>query len=145
MRRAYAFAAAGALALGVSVYLLFRDLSGLALSKWLGIPWKTDRPIIGVNPEGQPVAAVLAGSLPDLCWFLCGVFVIRSVWFSCRKWCGRYACSFGALAVLWELAQLHEGIPGVFDPWDMAFIVMAVVVEGGIYNFCIRRIFYETK
>jgi hypothetical protein len=72
-------------------------------------------------------------------WFLSGVLLLRCLWASQRRWQTIYITIFYVLALIIEISQLGENVPGTFDPLDLLFMGITAIFEGVINNSFITR------
>jgi hypothetical protein len=123
---------------GGSMYILFRN-SDLIVFEWIDKPRFLHELYSGASFIEQPILSVLMYSVPDGLWLLAGILLIRALWLRDRKWCGIYVRFFCAIAVLSEILQLVEIIPGTFDIFDVMFLVGTAWGEGMLYNYFMKR------
>jgi hypothetical protein len=136
-KRFYAVASLASLCLGLLIYLFFRNLN-IVLFTWLPKPPVLDALFIPLKPS--VFSSFLRYHLPDILWFLSGVLFVRFLWFNERKWQRLYIAAFYAIALILEISQVWERVPGTFDPLDLLFMGISAFVEGALYKyFCTRR------
>ncbi|MHC6203436.1 hypothetical protein ACYULU_09615 [Breznakiellaceae bacterium SP9] len=123
---------------GLCIYALFRNLN-ILLFNWFPKPAFLDTLYIPVNYRNPFVSFVLF-NLPDSLWFLSGLLLIRSVWFSNKKWCSVYLTVFCLMACLFEISQLSKAVPGTFDIIDLSLLIPIAIGENIFYTFIRRRI-----
>lgn len=78
-------------------------------------------------------------NLPDGLWFLSGLLLIRAVWLTNKKWWVFYCGIFILIALLMEISQLIETVPGTFDLLDIVFFIFFTFMENLIFNLRIKR------
>lgn len=141
-KRLYVILALVSLIVGCFMYFLFRDISQLLFFKWFEKLRGVQTPFIKTYPKNW-FFLFLAFYVPDILWFLSGVFLLRFLWFSDRKLCAKYIIAFYFLAIAFEFAQMFKWIPGTFDWMDIASLSATAILEGVVYTFfnSIRRNF----
>jgi hypothetical protein len=115
------------LALGITVYVLFRD-TNLQLFEWLPI-LKVPRVKVPFDIKGHAVLSFLVYNLPDGLWLLSGIMFIRVVWWQDRKTGGLYVRFFITVAIALELLQLLKTVPGTFDISDLFLLIIIASIE----------------
>jgi hypothetical protein len=124
------------LIIGMGIYLFFRGLNMIFFEY---IP----KPIIlGMFYKPLPYSAftgIILYNLPDMLWFLSGIFLLRFIWFNNKKWQNIYICCFYGIALIFETMQLLNNIPGTFDIMDLFFVGIGAFFEGLLYRKFINR------
>jgi hypothetical protein len=134
IKRNYLFLSLLSIITGILIYFLFRNTTNFLFFKWFDTLQINNAMAFQPNETQWPFLSFLAYNIPDVLWFLSGLFFIRFLWVSDGKWCKRYAVSFCILALMLELAQLSENIPGTFDVVDFALLLVAAIFEGKLYT-----------
>ncbi|GHV81859.1 hypothetical protein AGMMS49991_04170 [Spirochaetia bacterium] len=132
-RLQYIVCSIGSMLVGVCIYLVFRNES-LLVFKWFPFlltiqDYFTAKPTVieNINP-------FIAYNLPDGLWVLSGIFLIRSLWIKNEKIMRGYLCVFSLFAVIFEVLQLNDNIPGTFDFLDLIVIMLVILLENIIYR-----------
>jgi len=126
-----------ALAIGMCIYLLFRDLKDMLLFKWIHLNNFNSIEYIQLVPS--ITTNILIYNIPDMLWFLSGILFLRFIWFNRDKEQKIYLILFYIIGALFELSQLSKIIPGTFDFLDLIFMGIAAFGEGLLYKICIKR------
>jgi hypothetical protein len=136
IRRRYGIASLSALVCGLAIYFFFRNRN-VVLFTWLSKLPMLDSFLIPLKHSA--IASFLRYNLPDMLWFLSGVLLLRCLW--AGHWKGQtvYITVFYILALIIEIGQLGENVPGTFDPFDLFVMGITALFEGVIYNSFIRR------
>jgi hypothetical protein len=124
------------LGLGISIYLFFRGMD-IFLFKW--IPKPSVLALLYKPLRPSAFTLVLLYHLPDMLWFLSGIFLLRYLWFNNKKWEDIYIGSFYGIAAILEIIQFSRSIPGTFDPMDLFYMGICAVFEVLLYKFFIKR------
>jgi len=122
-----------ALLLGMALYFLFRDMNNLVLFKWLPKPEFFGAALVPLRPS--VLAGFLRYHLPDILWFASGILLLRFIWFYEAKTQAVYIVCFYGIALVLEISQLSEKIPGTFDLLDLLFMAITAFVEVLLYKF----------
>jgi len=122
--------------LGMSIYLIFRDKSNMILFEWLPKFNFSKNVFIPLNHSG--FNSIFLFNLPDMLWFLSGIFFLRFIWFYKYKEQNVYILCFYLYIAIFEISQLSNNIPGTFDCLDLLFMGIGAFVEGLIYNIFVR-------
>ena len=130
-RRLYGFASLIILFLGIGIYLLFRNTNMLIFEQ---IPKLEFFNKIYLPVKHSVFSSMLLFNLPDVLWFLSGIFFIRFLWFKNKKWQVIYLICFYGIAFLIEVTQLLKNVPGTFDVLDLLFMSITAFVEGLLYK-----------
>jgi hypothetical protein len=131
--KTYLFLSLFFLLTGMLVYFLFRNVDMLLFDWFSGLK-VFNRLYFPVDTKGNVVLSVLIYSVPDGLWLLSGILFIRAVWWGSRKISDVYALVFCLIAVLFEMFQLFEKIPGTFDMFDLILLVSIAFIEGLIFS-----------
>jgi len=124
--------------MGMCIYLLFRDLSNIALFALMPKPAFPDTPLIPLD-TGAIWAQLLVFNLPHGLWALAGLLTIRAIWLTGVKWRAIYAGAFLAVISALEISQLSQDRHGTFDALDLASYGVSAFVESVTYNKFIKR------
>jgi hypothetical protein len=125
------------LALGMIIFLLFRDLNNMVLFSWIPKPEFLKTTLMPLKPT--IVSGFLRYNLPDMLWLVSAVLLFRFIWFYKIKIQRAYIFSFYIAAIAFETSQLIKNIPGTFDLLDLFFMGIAAFVESLLYNNIIKR------
>jgi len=138
IRAFYGFLSLLFLFLGMTIYLLFRNLNGTILFSLI-LKYKFIKTIL-VPLKPSVFANILRYNIPDMFWFLSGILFFRFIWFFNINIQLVYIFCFYGIAFIIEISQLSEKIPGTFDWMDLLFLGIAAFVEGLLYkNYFPRR------
>ena len=137
IRLFYGLLSLAALLTGIAIYLLFRDLNNIVLFSWIPQPELLKTVLIPLKPSVP--ANFLRYHLPDTLWFVSAILFFRFLWFYKVKTQTAYIGCFYCLALVLEISQLSEKVPGTFDWFDLLFMGIGAFVEGLLYKFCIKR------
>lgn len=122
----------------MGIYLFFR---GLNMTIFEYIP----KPIVlGMFYKPLPFSVftgIILYNLPDMFWFLSGIFLLRYIWFYDKKWQNIYIYCFYGISLIFETMQLLNNIPGTFDIMDLFFMCIGAFFECLIYKIFINRRF----
>jgi hypothetical protein len=135
-RRFYALASLVSLFAGMGIYLLFRN-TNMLIFEW--IPKLQFFKDVYVPVRKTVFSSIFLFNLSDTLWFLSGIFFLRFIWFYHFKEQNIYVFCFYLIAVVFEISQLSDNIPGTFDFMDLLFIGIIAFVEGLIYLVCSRN------
>ena len=122
---------------GMTIYVLLRDLDNIVLFKYLKKP-----EILGMmrlELKSSMVADILKFNIPDLLWFMSGIFLIRFIWFNSKEEEKYYILIFILIAFILEISQVSNKVSGTFDILDLVFLGIGAFVEGLIYKYFIKR------
>jgi hypothetical protein len=133
-RRFYGLASLVSLVMGMGIYLLFRN-TNMLIFEWIPKLRFIKDAYIPAKPS--IFTSILLYNLPDTLWFLSGVFFFRFIWFYRFKEQNVYVLCFYLTAVVFEISQLSDNIPGTFDFLDLFFMGIAAFVEGLLYLTCL--------
>jgi len=126
------------LVVGMGIYLFFRKLN-IIFFEYIPKPL-----VLGMFNKSLPsstLTGIILFNLPDMLWFLSGIFLLRFIWFYNKKWQNIYIYCFYGIALLFETMQLLNSIPGTFDIKDLFFMGIGAFIEGLLYkNFINRRL-----
>lgn len=136
IRKLYCMFSIFFLLVGMSIYLIFRDMN-ILLFKW--IPKPEFLGLFSVQLKQTFLSSIFLYNIPDMFWFLSGILLFRFIWFHEAKLMNIYLVCFYFLAFLMEICQLSEKVPGTFDIMDMSFMGIGALIEGLIYNLAIKR------
>jgi len=137
-KRVYGTLSLASLIIGMAIYLFFRNMN-IVLFDFLPKPQFLDRFFIPIKPSA--FASVLLYNIPDILWFLSGLFFLRYVWFHEPKWQRVYIACFCIIAFVLEISQISKNVPGTFDFMDLLIMAIAAFIEGLLFNiFFARRI-----
>jgi hypothetical protein len=120
----------------MGIYLFFRNLNVLIFEM---IPQPEFLKNVYIPVKHSFFSSILLYNLPDALWFLSGILFLRFLWFNSKKWQGIYILCFYGMAVIFEISQLSENIPGTFDWLDLLFMGITAFVEGLLYKIFLRR------
>jgi hypothetical protein len=87
-----------------------------------------------LNSKNSALLSFFVYTLPDGLWLLSGILFIRAVWRGKQKTSAIYALVFCLIAVLFEMFQLFEKVPGTFDVFDVVLMVSIAFIEGIIFR-----------
>jgi hypothetical protein len=132
-RRSYALYSIIALALGMSIYLLFRDMGKMLFFTWL--PKNKYANTIFIQLKPSFFSDFIRFNLPDMLWFISGILFLRCVWFYNHKLQTVYLICFYITGFFFEIIQLSGNVPGTFDYFDLLFLGIGAFVEGLLYKF----------
>jgi len=135
-KRFYCFASLVSLLSGIGVYLFFRNSNILLFELIPKLSYLND---VYIPIKKSFISSLFLFNLPDVLWFLSGIFFIRYFWFGNEKWQMVYLVCFYIIAVVIETSQIIENIPGTFDVLDMLFICITAFVEGFLYRKILIR------
>jgi hypothetical protein len=76
-------------------------------------------------------------NLPSGRWLFSGLTFIRFVWLTHKRIERTYYIIFCIIALILEIGQLNDHIPGTFDLKDILAMILAIVCEN-IFNFGIK-------
>jgi len=127
------------LALGMIIFLLFRDLNNMVLFSW--IPQPEFLKAILVPLQSSIFSNFLRYNMPDMLWFVSAILFFRFIWFYKIKTQKAYIFCFYGIGVLIETSQLSKNVPGTFDWMDILCMGIGAFVEGLLYNIFTRRRF----
>jgi len=117
----YLFISFFSLFIGISIYFLYRENSILYIKDW------------GVIIENNIFTSFIIYNVPDGLWFLSGLFLIRSIWFSEKSICNIYSIIFLSIAIILEI------IIGTFDVIDLLVIILFAIFEYNMYSNIWRK------
>ena len=131
-----------ALFLGGMIYVLWRSDS-LLMFHWfehLGLA----EPVLTMRLFAAPYSGSFPSwfyfALPNGLWLLSGILFLHCVWGSRALWQPAiWASILSLIAITSELCQYWGIVPGVFDGWDLFFLVSAVLVGAGCIAAYDRR------
>ena len=124
---------------GLGIYILFRDMSGMAFLSWL--PENSVFKTVYIRLEPSVISYILKYNIPDMLWFVSGIMLLRFIWFTMYREQKIYVLCFYIMGVVFEFSQLSAKIPGTFDWMDLLFMGIGAFVEGLLYYYFIRRRF----
>ena len=123
---------------GMVIYFLFRDLNNMVLFSWIPKPELFNTFLIPLEPTVLTI--FLRFHLPDMLWFISAILFLRFIWFYKTAVQARYILCFYGIALVFEISQLSEKVPGTFDWWDIFFMGIGAFIESLLYkNFILRR------
>jgi len=122
---------------GITIYLLFRDLSNIVLFSWIPRPAFLGAVLVPLQPS--VLADFLRYHLPDMLWFVSAVLFLRFIWFYKARVQKAYVACFYGIALAIETSQLSEKVPGTFDWLDLLFMGTSAFIEGLLYNHFTKR------
>ena len=131
------------LIIGMSIYLLFRDMSNMIIFLWIPRPAFAGTIFIQLRPS--LFSYILFYNLPDMLWFLSGIILLRFIWFYKEKTQKVYIFCFYGIGAIFEISQLSEKVPGTFDRLDLLFMGMGAFVEALVHNIFVKRIKEEKR
>jgi len=117
----YLFISFFSLFIGISIYFLYRENSILYIKNW------------GFTIENNIFTSFIIYNIPDGLWFLSGLSLIRSVWFSEKSICDIYSIIFLSIAIILEI------IIGTFDIIDLLVIILFAIFEYNMYSNIWRK------
>jgi hypothetical protein len=120
----------------MSIYLFFRGLN-IIIFEWIQKP--TILEMLYKPVPSSLFTGIILYNLPDMLWFLAGLFLLRFIWFYHRKWQNIYIYCFYGIAFIFETMQLSDNIPGTFDIMDLFFMGIGAFFEGLLYKKFIKR------
>jgi hypothetical protein len=133
------FCSVASFAIATGLYALFRNPFSLVIFEWFSMPIIAYTPVITVQNDSNSILSIIAYNLPDGLWFLSAFFGIWSVWLNDAQWCMRYTIGLCIMAIVLEVLQFNHTIPGTFDVFDLAIIIIVAVFCGIIYTHSIQR------
>jgi len=119
------------------VYLLFRDVNNMVLFSWIPKPAFLGATLIPLKPSIY--SNILRYNLPDMLWFISAILFLRFIWFNKSKEQTVYIICFYIIALVFEISQLSEKIPGTFDWLDLIFLCIGAFFESLLYKKFIAR------
>ncbi|GHV06839.1 hypothetical protein FACS189485_16050 [Spirochaetia bacterium] len=122
---------------GVLVYAFFRN-SDLLVYRITGRPIVLNR-LYQTQGNSGPLSDILVYNVPDGLWLLSGILFIRTLWPDKGAEGKIYILIFCFLAVLFEVLQLFNFMPGTFDVLDLMAMVLSAFVEGVIFTCFVQR------
>jgi len=123
----------------MAIYLLFRDVNNMILFAWIPKPQFFKTVLVPLQPS--IFTDIFRYNLPDMLWFVSAVLLLRFIWFYKAKEQTAYILCFYGIALVLEISQLSEKVPGTFDWLDLLFFGIGAFVEGLLYKYFIRRNF----
>jgi len=136
-RVAYGLLSVLFIAMGMCIYLLFRDLNHLVLFSRMPMPEFVGSAIVHLPPSA--LSNALMHNTAGMLWFVSGILFFRFAWFHRVKEQNIYiGCFYGVGGIL-EICQLSERVPGTFDLLDLAFMGIGAFCEGLLYNTFVKR------
>jgi hypothetical protein len=72
-------------------------------------------------------------NLSDGLWLLSGLLFLRALWHEQPKTCLIYRLCFLCLALLLEILQVFDGVPGTFDILDVITMASIALVESIVH------------
>jgi hypothetical protein len=122
---------------GILLYAAFRN-TDLLIYTWIGKPGFIT---LFTIPDviKTTISPLFIYNLPDSLWLLSGALLIRSLWVTEKKWCTVYLAVFYLLALVLEMLQLFNKIPGTFDVLDLFFMGIAAFAESIMFYLFIKR------
>jgi len=137
IRMLYLFLSLTTLIAGMVIYFLFRDVNNMILFAWIPKPQFLKTVLVPLQPS--IFTNILKYHLPDMLWFVSAILLLRFIWFYKAKEQTLYILCFYGIALVLEISQLSEKVPGTFDWLDLLFFGISAFVEGLLYNIFIRR------
>jgi hypothetical protein len=135
-RRFFGIASIISLALGMGIYLFFRN-TNMMLFEW--VPKLQFFNDIYIPTRQNIFTSLFLYNVPDALWFLSGILFFRFLWFHHKKWQGIYILCFYGIAVTFEICQLSDYFPGTFDWLDLFSFGITAFIEGLLYKNLILR------
>lgn len=130
----YFLLSAFALSAGFFCYYLFRSSNILLINILdLKLTFKN------LNITENYFSYFLKYNLCDGLWILSGILFLRFIWFDNRVICKYYIVVFIGIALLLELLQLIDNIPGTFDITDMLTMASFALLEQCLNNFFTKQ------
>jgi hypothetical protein len=124
------------LIIGMGIYLFFRGLN-IIIFEWIQKPTILE---MFYKPLPSSIyTGMILYNLPDMLWFLSGLFLLRFIWFYDKKWQNIYIYSFYGIAFIFETTQLLNNVPGTFDIMDLFFMGIGAFFEGLLYKKFVSR------
>jgi len=124
------------LVMGICVYLLFRDVSGLLFFEWVPKPEFVN---VYIQLPPSVFSYVLRHNTAAMLWIVSGALFFRFIWFYRVAAQKIYIGCFYGMAAILEISQLSSRIPGTFDVLDLLFMGIGAFVEGLLYNIFVKR------
>jgi len=124
-----------ALSIGFLCYYFFRD-SNLIIYNIFNINITHNELYL----SGSFLSYFLKYNLCDGLWILSGILFFRFLWFDSPLICKYYIFVFIGIALLMELLQLIDNIPGTFDLMDVLTMASFALLEQ-----CINNIFTKQR
>jgi glycopeptide antibiotics resistance protein len=137
-KRLYGWLSLIFLVIGIGIYLFFRQLNML-IFEWISKPALLEMFYMHLHPS--VFTSIFLYNIPDMLWFLSGVFLLRFMWFHDKAWQKIYIRSFYGIVLVFETMQLLKNIPGTFDILDLLFMSIGALTEGLLYRILIERSF----
>jgi len=122
---------------GIAIYAFFRNLN-MVLFRFFPKPLFLDTLFIPLKTDSILMRLFLF-NLPDGLWFLSGLLLIRALWLENTGWGNVYRGIFCAAALVIELTQSFENVPGTFDLLDLLFMGIFAFLESIIFNSFVKR------
>jgi hypothetical protein len=119
---------------GMAVYFLFRNTNMLLFRWFPNMRW-LNKVYFPLNSKKSVLVSFFVYTLPDGLWLLSGIMFLRAVWRRNHKISNVYALVFCLIAVLFEMFQLFEKVPGTFDVFDLILLVSIAFIEGIIFRY----------
>ena len=135
-KKVYGALSLASLTMGMGIYLFFRNLD-MVLFQWIPKPPFLEGFFIPVRPSA--FSSVLLYNVPDALWFLSGLLFLRCAWFYKARWQRVYIACFCGIALVLELSQASEAVPGTFDVLDLLFMAITAFAEGLLYKIYVKR------
>ena len=125
------------LAIGMCIYLLFRDLNNMILFRFIPKPEFAQTILIQLKPS--VFSYVFKYNFPYMLWFISGILLMRFIWFFNYKVQKIYVLCFYGICLIYVLCKMLERFPGTFDRLDLLFMGIGAFVEGLLYKKFILR------
>jgi hypothetical protein len=122
LRRAYYIAAIAVLFSGMAIYILFRNTKNMLLFRYLP-RWSFMNTLYFPINSDSIWSDMFIFNLPYGLWCLSGLFFVRAVWLTKKKWGNIYGIVYIAIVMSYVLLKLPGIIPGTFDVLDLVFMV----------------------
>ena len=138
MRLLYGLLSLLTLLSGMVIFFFFRELNNMILFSWIPNPELFNTVLIPLKPTVLTV--FLRFHLPDMLWFVSAILFLRFIWFYKVAEQAIYVFCFYGIALVLEISQLSEKVPGTFDWFDLFFMGIGAFVESLLYKtFILRR------
>jgi len=134
LRLVYGISSLAALSIGFLCYYFFRD-SNLIFYNMFNINITHNNLYV----PGNFLSYFLKYNLCDGLWLFSGILLLRFIWFGNPGIGNYYIIIFICAALLLELLQIMEYVPGTFDILDMLTMAIFALLERCIYFYTKRR------
>jgi len=134
----YFVSAFAALLAGIAIYAIFRNINNMIVFQFFPKPKFLNSLYFQVNTDVLWIY-LFVYNLPHGLWCLSILLIIRAIWMHNNTWRIFYSVSFIAAAIVLEIAQFLEIVPGIFDMLDLASYGFSAFIESIIFNLFTKR------